>query len=91
MTCFKTFLTRFSSSKFELDKIFRDMYQIDYIHGNDFDAVVSRLFYVQAHENSSWLPGLQFNSYLFLCAYMYQVCMQNELQCLYYYYDTVYF
>ena len=32
MTCFKTFLTRVSSSKFELDNIFRDMYQIDDIY-----------------------------------------------------------
>ena len=53
MTCFKTFSTRF-----ELDKIFRDMYQIEDIYGINFDALVSRLFYVQAHGNSSLLYEL---------------------------------
>ena len=32
MTCFETFLTRFSSSKFKLDKVFRDMYQLGTIY-----------------------------------------------------------
>ena len=58
MTCRKTFLARFSSSKFELNKTFRDLYQIDDLYGNDFDDLVSRLFYVQAHEGSSWFLGL---------------------------------
>ena len=36
---------------FETDKIFRIMCRIDDIFANDFDAVVSRLFHIQAHEN----------------------------------------
>ena len=55
MICFRTYLSRFPSIKFELDKIFCDMYEID---GNDFIAVDSRLFYFKAHENSTWFLGL---------------------------------
>lgn len=58
MVMFQTYLSKLSYCRFSIDELFRDCYQIDDIFNNDFDAIVSRIGYVQAHEHSSWFFGL---------------------------------
>ena len=43
--------------KSKLDDIFYEKYQVSNFIENDFDALVSRLFFVQIRENSSWNIG----------------------------------
>ena len=40
--------------KRSLDKVFNDKYQVDDLNANDFDALISRITYVQNREPSSW-------------------------------------
>ena len=51
-------MARFSSFKLELDKVFHDVYEVDDFHNNDYDALLSRAYYVQAREEASWFTGL---------------------------------
>ena len=44
MISFQTYL-----GKLNIDKLFKDCYQIEDIYSNDFDALVSRASYVQAN------------------------------------------
>ena len=52
-----TYMSRFSSIKWNLDRIFSDLYSIGDVCNNDFDALISRAFYVQAREEASWFLG----------------------------------
>ena len=54
----RTYMAHFSSCKLELDKVFHDVYEVDDFHNNDYDALLSRAYYVQAREEASWFTGL---------------------------------
>ena len=47
-------MSHFSSYTLELDKVFHDVYEIDDVHNNDFDALLLRAYYVQAREEALW-------------------------------------
>ena len=49
---------KFSFIKRCIDNIFVRKYQIADFEDNDFDAIVSRLFYVQDREDATWFMGL---------------------------------
>ena len=52
------FLRSSSMLRSNLDKIYFDKYQINDVLENDIDAIISRIFYVQDHEDSSWFFGV---------------------------------
>ena len=41
--------------KLELDKVFHDVYEVNDVHNNDYDALLSRAYYVQARGKASWV------------------------------------
>ena len=49
------FFNKFCNLKFEIDNIFSEVYQIDDVNENDVAAIISRLFCLPNHEESSFL------------------------------------
>ena len=57
MVALNTYMTRFSSIKWNIDRIFSDVYGIADVCNNDFVALISRAFYIRAREDASWFLG----------------------------------
>ena len=55
-----TYMAHFSSCKLEPHKVFDDIYEVDDVHINDYDALLSRAYSVQAREEASWFIRLPF-------------------------------
>ena len=79
-----TYMTHFYSCKLELDKVFHDVQEVDDVHNNDNDALLSRACHVQAHEEVSWFTGLSLQFKFFLVLFFFSnmctfVCQINKL------------
>ena len=71
----RTYMAQVISYKLELEKVFHDLYEVNDVHNNDYNAMLSRAYYVQAREEASWFIDLPlYLKFLFLVIFFSNMC-----------------